>query len=118
MAEIAICDDSSFTRKMIINILKTEGHSFVDTDDGDSLLNILREKQFDCIFLDLLMPNKSGFDILKELKNRGNKCPIVIISADTQETTKQMCLSLGASAYLNKPPQKEELIQTLKKILS
>lgn len=118
MANILICDDSSFTRKMIKNILKTEGHSFVDTDEGDSLLKIAASEKFDCILLDLLMPNKSGFEVLDELKKIGNTCPVIIVSADTQETSKQMCMSLGAFAYLNKPPKHDELVEAINRAIS
>ena len=118
MANILICDDSSFTRRMIKNILKAEGHTFVDTEDGDALLDKVKDQKFDCILLDLLMPNKDGFEVMKELKKLGVECPIIIVSADTQETSKQMCLSLGASDYLNKPPKHDELVNAINRSLS
>jgi len=118
MANILVCDDSSFTRKMIMNILKTEGHSFVDADNGDTLLEILSHQKFDCILLDLLMPKKNGFEVLSELQKMGNTCPIIVVSADTQETSRQMCKTLGAFAVLNKPPKHDELVETINKALS
>lgn len=113
MANILICDDSAFTRNMIKDILKTQGHNFQDAKDGNVLLQIVKNEKFDCILLDLLMPNKDGFQVLAELKQMGNQVPVIVVSADIQETSRQKCIELGASAFLNKPPKQADLINTI-----
>ncbi len=117
MANILICDDSAFTRNMIKDILKMEGHNFLDAKDGIVLLNIVKEEKFDCILLDLLMPHKDGFQVLAELKEMGNTTPVIVVSADIQETSRQRCIELGASAFLNKPPKQADLINTINNVI-
>jgi CheY-like chemotaxis protein len=117
MANILICDDSAFTRSMIKDILKAEGHTFLDATDGDVLLRIIKEEKFDLILLDLLMPNKNGFEVLSELKTLGNGMPVIIVSADVQDGSRKKCFELGAVAFLNKPPKSLELVNEINKAL-
>lgn len=117
MAKILICDDSSFLRKIIKNIVTEEGHIFIEAKDGEELLDITKNDKFDCILLDLLMPKKNGFEVLEELKSRGNTTPIIVISADIQESSKKKCFALGAIEFLNKPPRKEDLVNAINNAL-
>lgn len=118
MAKIMICDDSRFQRKILQNMVSEIGHDTVLSNNGNELLEKLKNESVDLIFLDLLMPVLTGFDVLEQLQKDGSSIPIVVLSADIQESSQQKCKDLGAFAFLNKPPQKELIIEVLNSVLS
>lgn len=77
--------------------------------DGESANHLLSYQEYDVIILDLGLPKLSGFDVLKRLRNRGSKTPVLILTAleDTQNRVKG--LDLGADDYLTKPFELAEL---------
>lgn len=115
MSRVLIIDDSSFQRKMIKKSVEELGHETILADSGKEGLKIIRDEKPDFVFLDLLMPEMTGFDVLQSLKDAGNKTPVVVISADIQESTKEKCFGLGAAGFINKPPQKEAIQKVLGK---
>ena len=117
MAHILVCDDSKFQRNVIINTISSDKHTYVEATDGVEALEKLEENDFDLILLDLLMPNKDGMQVLEELQSANNTIPIIVLSADIQETTKQKCKELGVKLYINKPPNPSEVLEAIKNIL-
>jgi CheY-like chemotaxis protein len=71
----------------------------------------------DCIFLDLLMPEMDGYKVLEIIKEKNITTPVVVCSADIQNTAKSKCIELGAFDFLNKPPTQEEVLKVLEKVL-
>lgn len=117
MKKVIIADDSFFQRKTLQDILKDLGHESEAFSSGEELLENLDESH-DCIFLDLLMGGMSGIDVLKELKARGNETPVVVITADIQKARKEEVMSLGATAFMNKVVNKDELVSILNNIFN
>ena len=117
MASILVIDDSKFQCKIISKMLTELGHSPQVADDGNHGLELIKTNDYDCVTLDLLMPEPDGFQILQKIRESGNNIPVVIISADIQESSKERCNELGANAFLNKPPSKAELGMTLNNII-
>ena len=117
MKKILITDDSLFQRKILTDLVKELGYSFEAVDSGEDLLETI-DDTYDCIFLDLLMKGMSGLQVLEQLKKRGNKIPVVVISADIQERRIEECYQLGAFAFLKKIPTKEEIEKTLNELFS
>lgn len=118
MAKALIIDDSKFQRNVIKNILKDLNFDIAEASNGNEALEQYELHLPDFIILDLLMPDKDGFDVLSDLKSKGNHVPIIVLSADIQESSIEKCKELGAFAFLNKPPKNEDLINTVKKALT
>ena len=118
MAKVLIIDDSKFQRNIIKNILKEIELDIVEASDGNEALLVNKQENPDCIILDLLMPGKDGFEVLSDLKNEGSHTPIIVLSADIQESSRLKCEELGAFAFLNKPPKNEELKDAIKRALN
>ncbi len=116
--KILICDDSLFIRKRLSSIISELNFEISEAKDGAEALDLIQKEKFDLILLDLLMPNITGKEVLEFLYNNGIKVPIIILSADIQDTTLAYCKEKGASAFLNKPPKQDELINTIKQVLS
>ncbi len=105
------------SRRMISRILKAAKYEVVEVADGKQGLAIVATQPIDCILLDLLMPEMDGNAVLASLRQQGLSIPVIVISADIQESTRQRCLDLGAFAVLQKPVNAEELLNTLKQVI-
>ncbi|MEQ9465903.1 MAG: response regulator [Ekhidna sp.] len=117
MKKVIIADDSFFQRKTLQDILRDLGHESEAVSSGEELLDTLNETH-DCIFLDLLMGGMSGIEVLKELRARESKTPVVVITADIQKARREECMELGATAFMNKVVNKDELVSILNNIFN
>ena len=113
MALILIIDDSSFTRKALARMVKAEGHETLEASDGRAGLEMAASHTPECILVDLMMPEMDGLKVLEVLRDQGSRIPRIVVTADIQRSVREQCLGLGAMAVLNKPPQKDELQETL-----
>jgi len=118
MALILTIDDSMYMRKKMISILKEDGHEILEAEDGVRGLQMADSHKPDCILLDLIMPEMDGLKVLKSLHESGSKVPVIVITADIQESMQKKCMELGAYAFINKPPKKDELRNAVNNILS
>ena len=120
MSKILICDDSWLTRRGVKRIVQSEGYEVCEAENGLQGLEMLRasDGDIDAVILDLLMPKMSGVEFLDALKGENIMIPVVVLTADIQKTVKEKCTELGASAFLNKPPEPEVLIAVLNDLLT
>ena len=118
MASILIIDDSSFMRGKIRNILKTDNHDIVEAADGMKGLQIASTKTPDLLLLDIIMPGMDGLKILSAIAHLGTRIPVVVITADIQESVYRQCMDLGAFAVVHKPPKEDELLAVVRKALA
>ncbi len=118
MATILVVDDSMFQRHALAKVLKEDGYEVIEADNGQTGVERIERDKPDAVILDLIMPRCSGFEALDILNRRGNRIPVFVFTADIQATSKRRCLELGATAFLNKPLNKEELQGVLNQHLS
>ena len=117
MQKILIVDDSRLIRMRLKKYL-SEFYDIVEAENGkDAFLKVVSEKPL-CVCSDLLMPEMDGFGLLEKVKKHDMKIPVIILTADIQTDTRTKCLELGAYTVLNKPPQQEVLVDTLKKAIN
>lgn len=117
MVRILIVDDSIFQRSIISAPLKLEGHEIIEATDGQNAIEKISKENPDLIILDILMPIMDGIEVLKELQHLQNNIPVIMLTADIQDTTKNECLTLGAKAFINKPVKGKELIPVINSVL-
>jgi CheY-like chemotaxis protein len=117
MASILIIEDSMFQRTIIRDAVREDGHTPVEAGNGSLALEIIRENPPDCIITDLLMPGMDGITFLTTLAQEGSRIPVIVLSADIQETTRQQCMALGAACFLNKPLKRAQLLEALAQVL-
>ena len=110
MAKILVTDDSMFLRRRTGNILKSAGHEVIEASDGNACLEQLAEAEPDLIFLDLVMPEMDGMEVLKHLQAAEHTVPVIVLTADIQDVVREECLQLGAVAFINKPPKEDEVL--------
>ena len=114
MANVLIIDDSAFTRKILRDMLHAGGHETAEAKDGELGLTAIAEGAFDCVLCDLVMPNKDGFAVLESLKDKFHRPPVIVVTADIQESAKKQCLELGAVGFLNKPANTTQILDSVK----
>ena len=113
MDTILIIDDSRFTRSNIAKALRNNQYEVLEADNGATGLDMIIKHKPDFVITDLLMPEMDGFELLENLRSRGIAVPVIVMSADIQETTRRRILELGAKTLLNKPFQGTTLLDTL-----
>ena len=118
MAKILVVDDSSFARMRISNMLQEGGHDTVEAADGRTGLAMVQQELPDCILTDLLMPEMDGISLLAALRELGSNLPVIVLTADIQESKRQQCEELGAAGFLFKPPQGKVLLEMVEKVLA
>ncbi len=117
MAKVMIADDSRLQRQMVGDILKSQGYEVVEAVDGKDAIEKLGNELPDCLVLDLLMPEVDGFEVLESIRDDELNVPVVVFSADIQDTTKERCFALGARSFVNKPIKGDELLIEVGKVL-
>ena len=102
---ILVVDDNAANRDVLERRLTREGHKVVTAANGASALELVAEQEFDLILLDLIMPEMSGFEVLRRLKaaEQTSHIPVIVISALDELDSVVRCIEAGAEDYLTKP---------------
>jgi CheY-like chemotaxis protein len=117
MPKILVVDDSLFARMNICDMLKDAGYECLQAQNGREGLELAVTAGPDCVLSDLLMPELDGIGLLKALRDQGLTVPVIVLSADIQETKRAQCVSLGTAGFLSKPPRKNDILEMLDKVL-
>ncbi|RME57366.1 MAG: DNA-binding response regulator [Candidatus Dadabacteria bacterium] len=114
---ILVVDDDEGVRRSIQMNLELEGFKVETANDGEEAYRAVVKKKPDLIILDVMMPNKDGLQLCKELRESGNSTPIILLTARSAEVDKVLGLELGADDYLAKPFGMRELIARIKALI-
>jgi len=116
MKNVLIVEDDIGILESLKDEFESYGYTVFSAQDGGKGLNLARRKKPDLIILDLMLPVKDGYDVCRELRNEGNKTPIIMLTAKDQELDKVLGLELGADDYVTKPFSLRELMARVKAI--
>jgi two-component system chemotaxis response regulator CheY len=116
---ILIADDSASMRQMVSFTLKQAGYEVTEAVDGKDALAKLGANSIQMLITDLNMPNLDGFGLIEAARAmpQGKFIPIVMLTTESQETQKQRGKSLGATGWIVKPFQPDQLVAVVKKVL-
>jgi DNA-binding response OmpR family regulator len=120
MKKILLIEDESVLQKALGSALKEQNYEIANAFDGEKGLNIAISQIPDLIILDLILPKKEGFEVLRALKEspETKKIPVIILTNIERIEDIEKALALGAAAYLIKTQYKlEEIVQKVKGIL-
>ncbi len=115
--KILVIEDEKQLQSSIKESLEKENFLVTTASDYQSAIEKIFDYEYDCILLDIMLPNGNGLDILKELKNNDKTGNIIIISAKDSLDDKLEGLKLGADDYLTKPFHLAELNARIKAVL-
>lgn len=113
---LVVEDDAAISLGLRINLEK-EGYGVRVESDGESALAAIHESPPDLVILDVMLPNKNGFEVLQTLRREGFAMPVIVLSARTGEIDKVTGLELGAEDYVAKPFSLAELLARVRAAL-
>ena len=108
--QILVVDDEKLIVKGIKFSLEQDGMEVTAAYDGEEALQTIKEKNFDLVVLDVMLPKMIGFDVCRTLREEGNNVPVIILTAREEEADKVSGLEIGADDYITKPFSMRELI--------
>jgi class 3 adenylate cyclase/CheY-like chemotaxis protein len=102
---LLVVDDNELNRDMLSRRLKSRGYDVMTAEDGQKCLDLVKQRRFDLILLDIMMPGISGIDVLKivRAKYSAAELPVIMATAKDQGTDVVEALTLGANDYVTKP---------------
>ena len=116
-ARVLIVEDEAGIALGLEEDLTLEGYHVEIATDGETASRRAREHAFDLILLDVMLPQKDGFQVCRELRRSGVHTPIILLTARAQEAEKVMGLQLGADDYVTKPFSPMELLARVQAVL-
>ena len=120
MATVLICDDEEVLRALIRATLDGAQHEIAEARDGDEALEQARRAAPDVILLDMMMPGRTGLDVLRELRAERElaETPVIMLTARTQAADRAAAAEAGATRFLSKPFSPRELLSVLDEVLT
>jgi DNA-binding response OmpR family regulator len=117
MKKILIIEDDPATLTGLEETLKTEHFEVTGVQNGNMGYEKATKDRFDLIILDLILPDKNGIEICKDLRSKGVDTPILMLTSKKEEVDKVLGLELGADDYVTKPFSIKELVARVKALL-
>ena len=114
---ILVVEDEKKINDVIVKTLKKEKYGVDSCFDGEEALDYIFSVEYDIILLDIMLPKKDGFEVLKSMRKKGIKTPVLFLTARDQIEDRVRGLDLGADDYLVKPFAFEELLARIRVVL-
>lgn len=115
--KLLVVDDEERIRRLLNMYLTREGYEVEEAVDGAEALEKAIANYYDCILLDLMMPEKDGLEVLQELREMKKMTPVVMLTAKGEESDRVSGFELGADDYIVKPFSPREVVLRVKAIL-
>ena len=117
MARILVVDDEPHIREVVGAYLSREGHAVATVADGPAALASVREVAPDLVVLDVMLPGRSGFDVLRDLRAEGSPAAVILLTARDDLIDRVAGLEIGADDYVTKPFEPRELVARVGAVL-
>ena len=115
--KILLVEDEKGLIVTLTDRLASEGFDVVSASDGKCGFDLATEEKFDLLILDVMLPKKNGYDIARDLRQKGITTPILMLTAKGETIDKVLGLKLGADDYLTKPFEMIELLARVEALL-
>ena len=116
-SRILIADDEPHIREVVRAYLEREGYDVVEAEDGETALDLSRETPLDLLILDVMLPGRSGFEVLRALRSEGSSVGVLLLTARDDVIDRVAGLELGADDYVTKPFEPREVVARVGAIL-
>ena len=114
---ILTIEDDPAIRRGVVDALRFAGYDTLEAGDGESGLEMALRREFDLLLLDLVLPKRDGFDILKEVRRLRPTLPIIILTSRGEEANRVNGLRDGADDYVVKPFSVKELLARIEAVI-
>jgi DNA-binding NtrC family response regulator len=116
-AHLLLVDDDPNTLASLSRAFRMAGHEVTICDNANRAVEVMRTEPFDLVFSDVVMPGKTGLDLLEEMKSSGIRAPIIMISGQANIEMAVRATKLGALDFLEKPLSTDKLLLTIENAL-
>jgi DNA-binding response OmpR family regulator len=116
-ARILVADDEPHIREVVRAYLERESYEVLEAPDGETALELARTAGLDLLLLDVMLPLRSGFDILRTLRSEGSSVGVVMLTARDDVIDRVAGLELGADDYVTKPFEPREMVARVGAVL-
>jgi len=118
LTRVLVVDDEPMVREVVGRYLAREGYQVSEASDGPGALAAVDAFHPDLVVLDVMLPGRSGFEVLRTLRSRGDAAPpIILLTARVEESDRVLGLELGADDYVVKPFSPRELVARVRTVL-
>jgi len=118
--KVLVVEDEQINAMVISAMLKSLGFEVEHVTDGLKAIEVLKEKTFDCVFMDIQMPEMDGIETTREIRhssaNNNVGIPIIALTAHAMKGDREQCIDAGMNDYLSKPVEVESLTTVLKRL--
>ena len=115
--DLLVVDDEPFLRDAVAASLRFLGFDVATADTGSDALRLARDRPFDLVVLDVMLPDTDGFDVVRRLRRDGCHVPVIFLTARDTQADKVTGLTLGGDDYMTKPFGLEELAARIRSVL-
>lgn len=113
---ILLAEDEKMLSRAIVKIFEKNNYSVDAVFNGKDAVTYIEFGSYDCVVLDIMMPQMNGIDVIKSIRAKGNNVPILVLSAKNDINDKILGLDTGANYYLTKPFDTRELLAAIRAI--
>lgn len=120
MATILIAEDEPFIVESLTFLLEREGHRVSAVGDGGQVMAAVLARRPDLLVLDAMLPNRNGFDLLRELRRTPGcrRLKVLVLTAKGQASDREEMMALGADAFVTKPFSNRALLEDIAGLLA
>ncbi|MBC8441042.1 MAG: response regulator transcription factor [Deltaproteobacteria bacterium] len=115
--KVLVAEDDMNIRMGLVDTLESEGFRVSQAKDGRQAMQLFENDSFDLVLLDIMMPEKSGYDVCRDIRVINENIPIIMLTAKGEEIDKVVGLQLGADDYMTKPFGIHELLARISAVL-
>lgn len=116
-AKVLVVDDSGLARRMMRQLLEEMGHTVEEATDGATALERYFLHRHDLVLLDMVMNGMYGLEVLAKMRELNPNVRVIVATADIQTSTREQARGAGASAFVNKPVNRKELVGVVTTVL-
>lgn len=117
MAKILVIDDAAFIRMRVEKFLQRQGFDVILAENGTTGIESFKANSPDIVFLDVTMPDMTGLDVLKQIKEINKDAKVIMLTNVDQQETVMETVKLGAKGFIKKPFEEEKVLDKINKLL-
>ncbi|MCX4027028.1 response regulator transcription factor [Endozoicomonas sp. SM1973] len=114
--KVLIAEDDTFIREGLNDLLSNEGYSCILAENGQQAWQYFQSEQPDLVLLDIMMPEKDGYSLCREIRQVNQDIPVIFITAKSEEIDQVLGLELGADDYIMKPFGTREVVARIRAV--
>ena len=118
MIKFLVVDDEMGVSDQVKEFLEERGYNAVAATSGEEALRLVKKEKPNIIVLDIVMEGMTGIDVLREIKKIDSKIRVIMLTALEDDLTRRKCKELGASAYITKPYNFDDVLKAARKLIN